>query len=150
MPRWMFETCRGTRPPPPVDRPAVNDSSDVVVAEVMKVKTWTERVKYGRDEFSVAMVKIATVEKGKLQPGVLIEPKPEYAIDPNDSNALAQFRNRIWPYIEEANKLGPAFARIFKELIMVTDPSKPLPRASKNTIQKKMALQAYSQEIENL
>jgi hypothetical protein len=51
----------------------VNDSSDVVVAEVMKVKTWTERVKYGRDEFSVAMVKIATVEKGKLQPGVLIE-----------------------------------------------------------------------------
>lgn len=88
--------------------------------------------------------------RGRSQPGVLIEPKPEYAIDPKDSNALAQFRNKIWPYVEEANKLGPAFARIFKELIIVTDPSKPLPRASKSTIQKKMALQAYAQEIENL
>ena len=54
------------------------------------------------------------------------------------------------PYVEEANRLGPAFARIFKELILVTDPAKPLPRASKNTIQRKMALQLYAEEIEDL
>ena len=30
------------------------------------------------------------------QAGVLIEPQPEYAIDPNDERALAEFRNKIW------------------------------------------------------
>ncbi|TCD65346.1 putative NRPS-like protein biosynthetic cluster [Steccherinum ochraceum] len=88
--------------------------------------------------------------RGRSQPGVLIEPKPEYAIDPKDSKAVAEFRNKVWPYVEEANKLGPAFARIFKELILVSDPKKPLPRASKSTIQKKMALKLYEEEVENL
>ena len=30
------------------------------------------------------------------QAGVLIEPQPEYVIDPNDEAALVEFRNMIW------------------------------------------------------
>lgn len=30
------------------------------------------------------------------QPGILIEPKPNYAIDVEDSNEVAQFRNLVW------------------------------------------------------
>lgn len=30
------------------------------------------------------------------QAGVFIEPQPEYAIDPKDERALAEFRNKIW------------------------------------------------------
>lgn len=30
------------------------------------------------------------------QVGVLLEPRPEYAIDINDEKAVAEFRNQIW------------------------------------------------------
>ncbi|KAI0081390.1 acetyl-CoA synthetase-like protein [Panus rudis PR-1116 ss-1] len=88
--------------------------------------------------------------RGRNEAGVLIEPRPEDAIDPKDQAALAAFRNRIWPFVEEANKLAPTFARIFKEMILVTDPAKPLPRAGKGTVQRKLALQTYKDEIEQL
>ncbi|CAL1703601.1 unnamed protein product [Somion occarium] len=88
--------------------------------------------------------------RGKNQAGILIEPRPELQIDPTDGEALVAFRNRIWPHIEEANKLGPAFARIFKETIIVTDPARPLPRAAKGTVQRKRALALYAEDIEAL
>lgn len=28
--------------------------------------------------------------------GYLLDPKPEYAIDTNDLNAVAEFRNKVW------------------------------------------------------
>ena len=34
--------------------------------------------------------------RGKIQPGVLIEPQPADAIDPEDEGALIAFRNKIW------------------------------------------------------
>ena len=34
--------------------------------------------------------------RGKEQAGLLIELHPEYAIDPNDEQALAEFRSKIW------------------------------------------------------
>ena len=34
--------------------------------------------------------------RGKNQVGVLIEPKPDQAVDPKDEKALIEFRNKIW------------------------------------------------------
>ena len=34
--------------------------------------------------------------QGKFQNGVLIEPKPGYKFDPQDSAKLQEFRNLIW------------------------------------------------------
>lgn len=59
--------------PPRSPEQLVDDSSDVVVGTVVEVKSWTERVKFGNDLYSTALVRIETVEKGKLKPGVLIE-----------------------------------------------------------------------------
>lgn len=58
----------------------------------------------------------------------------------------------LWcrPLVEEANHLGPAFARVFKETILVSYPDKPLPRAGKGTVQRKLALDLYADEIEKL
>ncbi|KAJ3528253.1 hypothetical protein NM688_g8022 [Phlebia brevispora] len=88
--------------------------------------------------------------RGRNQCGVLIEPHAHYAIDPENEAAAIEFRNKIWPVVEEANELAPAFGRIFKEMIIITDPAKPLPRAAKSTVIRKMALAAYEKEIEQL
>ncbi|KAJ3555779.1 hypothetical protein NM688_g2383 [Phlebia brevispora] len=88
--------------------------------------------------------------RGREQAGVLIEPAPEYAVDPDDEDALTEFRNKIWPTVEEANQLAPAFGRIFKEMIIVTPPSRALPRPAKGTIARKQAVKEFEDEIQNL
>lgn len=52
--------------------------------------------------------------------------------------------------VENANKVAPAWARIYKEMIIVTDPAKPLPRVVKGTVMRVQALKMYEEEIENL
>ena len=59
----------------------------------------------------------------------------------------------IWErrsHIEEANSLLPAFGRIFKEMIIVTDPARPLPRTPKNTVMRSRALALYEEDIDTL
>ncbi|KAG5721421.1 Linear gramicidin synthase subunit D [Termitomyces sp. T112] len=84
------------------------------------------------------------------QPGILIEPKAQYAIDITDQTQVAGLRKQLWSVIEEANKIAPAFSRIFKEMILFTSTDKPLPRAGKGTVMRKMALRTYDDEIEGL
>ena len=54
------------------------------------------------------------------------------------------------PAVEEANRIAPTFARIFKEMILVTVPARPFPRAAKGTVVRKQALALYESEIVNL
>ncbi|KAE9398018.1 acetyl-CoA synthetase-like protein [Gymnopus androsaceus JB14] len=84
------------------------------------------------------------------QPGILLEPLPAYAVDVNDDAQITKFRNLIWPTVEEANKVAPAFSRVFKEMILVVDPEKLLPRVGKGTVARKAALTLYSSEIDKL
>ncbi|KAG1819054.1 uncharacterized protein BJ212DRAFT_1567944 [Suillus subaureus] len=88
--------------------------------------------------------------RGRSHVGVLIEPRAGHEIDINDEVRVSEFRNRVWPEIEEANKTGPAFSRIFKEMVLVTCREKPMPRAGKGTIAKKAASRIYEEEINAL
>ncbi|KAH8088908.1 putative aminoadipate reductase [Cristinia sonorae] len=88
--------------------------------------------------------------RARNEPGVLLEPRPQFAFDPADESKLIEFRNQVWPHVEQANKLAPAFARIFKEMIIVTSPVKPVGRAGKGTILRKQLLNDYNDEIEQL
>jgi hypothetical protein len=54
------------------------------------------------------------------------------------------------PKVEEANRRQPAFARVFKEMILVTQPAKSLPRVGKGTVSRKGALALYDAEIRAL
>lgn len=54
------------------------------------------------------------------------------------------------PVIEEANQVAPTFSKIFKEMILITNKNKPLPRAGKGTVMRKLAVTTYEQEIEAL
>ncbi|KAJ7656957.1 putative aminoadipate reductase [Mycena polygramma] len=84
------------------------------------------------------------------QVGVLIEPNPHHTVDTEDDHQVAKFRNLIWPVIEEVNENAPAFARIYKEMILLTEPGKPMVRAPKGTVIKKPTVALYEQEIEEL
>ncbi|TFK50396.1 acetyl-CoA synthetase-like protein [Heliocybe sulcata] len=87
---------------------------------------------------------------GRSQVGILIEPRTEHAINPADDAVLAGFRNSLWPVIEEANIDAPAFSRIFKEMILVTSPDKPMRRAAKGTVMRKATAADYAEEIDEL
>ncbi|KAI1792211.1 acetyl-CoA synthetase-like protein [Ganoderma leucocontextum] len=88
--------------------------------------------------------------RGKLQNGVLIEPTREEQYDPRDERKLADFRNKIWPTIESANAIAPQHSRIFKEMIMVTSPSKPFTYNAKGFPRRAPILRDYENEIEAL
>ncbi|KAJ7360792.1 hypothetical protein DFH08DRAFT_1031008 [Mycena albidolilacea] len=83
------------------------------------------------------------------QVGVLIEPNPQYKMEPGDEQ-VAKFRNLIWLVVAEANGNAPAFARIYKEMILMTQPERPMFRAPKGTVVKKPTLALYKKEIEEL
>ncbi|KAF7347156.1 Acetyl-CoA synthetase-like protein [Mycena venus] len=84
------------------------------------------------------------------QVGVLIEPSLQHKIDPKDEQQIVKFRNLIWPIVEEANENAPAFARIYKEMILVTEPGRPMVRAPKGTVIKKATIASYTQDIDEL
>ncbi|KAF9553775.1 acetyl-CoA synthetase-like protein [Agrocybe pediades] len=86
--------------------------------------------------------------RGRFNAGILVEPKPEFRFDPSDENKLAEFRNKIWPSIQRMNSFAPQHSRIFKEMILVTKPSKPFQYTAKNTPRRHAMVNAYSEEIE--
>ncbi|KAL1671541.1 hypothetical protein EV122DRAFT_295427 [Schizophyllum commune] len=88
--------------------------------------------------------------RGKDEAGVLVEPALTNQVDVDDDLQVAALRDAIWPTVEEANRGAPAYSRIFKELILVTRPDKPLPRTEKGTVMRKLALRAYNDEIKKI
>jgi long-subunit acyl-CoA synthetase (AMP-forming) len=84
---------------------------------------------------------------GRTQIGVIVEPAESRDIDPTDETALTAFRNDIWESVDKANHISPAFARVYKEMILVATPTKRLPRGGKGNIQRKAATALYEEEI---
>ncbi|KAK7453562.1 hypothetical protein VKT23_001446 [Stygiomarasmius scandens] len=87
---------------------------------------------------------------GKFQAGILVEPKKENQFDPKDLQKLSEFRNQIWPTVEKLNTFAPQHSRIFKEMILVTSPSKPFTYTAKNTPRRNAILKDYASEIEEI
>ncbi|CCM01516.1 uncharacterized protein FIBRA_03572 [Fibroporia radiculosa] len=88
--------------------------------------------------------------RGRLQNGVIIEPAPEHAFDPNDTSRLQSFRETIWPSVERINETAPQHSRLFKEMILVASPSKPFQYTAKGTSRRAIILSQYAEEIDAL
>jgi hypothetical protein len=84
--------------------------------------------------------------RGRFHNGVIIEPK--HPFDPKDEAKLAEFMDSIWPTMEEVNNYAPAHSRIFREMIIVTPPDKPLELTAKGTARRQACLNAFKDEIE--
>ncbi|THH15912.1 hypothetical protein EW146_g4654 [Bondarzewia mesenterica] len=88
--------------------------------------------------------------RGRFQNGVLIDPRKEFNFNPKDEQKLIEFRNKIWPTVERLNQFAPAHSRLFKEMIIVADPSKPFEYTPKGTPRRHVVIKAYDPEIEAL
>lgn len=86
--------------------------------------------------------------QGRNHIGILVEPAPAYVFDPDNEVDLEKYRNQIWPAVQEANEMSPIYSRIFKEMILVTKPSKPFIYTMKQTPKRNDILAQYAPEIE--
>ncbi|GJJ06383.1 hypothetical protein Clacol_000574 [Clathrus columnatus] len=85
--------------------------------------------------------------RGRLTNGILIQPVARVELD---KIGKAAYRNLIWPSIEKANEFAPAHSRIFKEMIILSKPSKPFLVTGKGTLRKGAIIKDYSQDIDEL
>ena len=83
---------------------------------------------------------------GKFQAALLVETKKLLEGDRAKAEALEE----IWPIIEKANQSCPAHGRIMKDFITFVLPERPMLRAGKGTIQRRMTLDFYHDELEKL
>ena len=82
---------------------------------------------------------------GRIRPAVLLQP----AEWPRNEYEERELIERVWPNIEKANKAGPVFGRLIKELLVIAKKEKPMARAGgKDTVQRKRSVELYEDEIE--
>ncbi|KAK5634973.1 hypothetical protein RRF57_010685 [Xylaria bambusicola] len=84
--------------------------------------------------------------QGQFQASLLLEPR-EYPRNAQEEDA---FLDAVWPSIVQANRGCPAHGRIMRGFVMLTNPMKPLPRASKDTVQRHAVLKLYEEEWRSL
>ncbi|KAI1178787.1 hypothetical protein F4777DRAFT_62023 [Nemania sp. FL0916] len=56
----------------------------------------------------------------------------------------------LWPIIAASNRRAPKFGRVPRELVLFATPEKPFLRAGKGTVQRRLTVQAYEKEINDL
>ncbi|KAF5393844.1 hypothetical protein D9757_000419 [Collybiopsis confluens] len=81
---------------------------------------------------------------------LLVEPLPAYQIDVNNQSEKHPIKPLNRDAIESANRIAPAFSRIFKDMILVVGPEKPLPRVAKGTVARKASFALYDAEINGI
>jgi thioester reductase-like protein/acyl-CoA synthetase (AMP-forming)/AMP-acid ligase II/aryl carrier-like protein len=83
---------------------------------------------------------------GRVQSSLLVEAvKP-----PTSAVEKKELIDSIWPSIQEANKKSPSHGRIHRHMILFTAPDKPMCRAGKGTVQRKLTTDLYQKEIDAL
>lgn len=88
------------------------------------------------------------VDAQRFQAALMLEPAPNAT--PYSTADKASFIARVWPSVEEANKVAPAHARIEKAMILPMNREKPAIRAGKGTIQRAATVQQYTTELDRL
>ncbi|THH07788.1 hypothetical protein EW145_g3144 [Phellinidium pouzarii] len=86
--------------------------------------------------------------RSRFHCGVLVQPKEPFAFDPADTKKVVEFRNYIWPTIENMNVFAPTHSRIFKEMIIVTSPFKPILYTPKGSLRRQATHDQYVTEID--
>lgn len=87
------------------------------------------------------------VGQNRFEAALLIEPSQHLKVSSSDRAKLIE---NLWPVVEEANRISPAYARVSKSHILFTSSEKPMSRAGKGTVQRRFTIEKYSAEIDAL
>ena len=85
--------------------------------------------------------------KNRFEASLLIEPAIQLEAS---AKARAELIEELWPTIQEANCQQPAYSRISKTHILFTAPEKPMLRAGKGTVQRRLTIENYASELDAL
>lgn len=83
--------------------------------------------------------------QGRFQSALLVEPNWN---NWSEDRSEIEFVDVIWPVVQQANKIGPAHARIHKSKIGLASKAKPFQTTPKGTIQRRHILRVYEAEID--
>ncbi|EON98455.1 putative l-aminoadipate-semialdehyde dehydrogenase protein [Phaeoacremonium minimum UCRPA7] len=83
------------------------------------------------------------VGSNRREPALILEP----VTPPKDAKEAKELIQSVWPLVQEANRDTVAHGHIQHDMIMLSVPDKPFPRAGKGTIQRPVAVQLYEKEI---
>lgn len=83
---------------------------------------------------------------GRFQSSLLVEA----ASSPTSDAEKEQLLDTIWPSIETANQTCPSFGRIHRNMVTFTTAEKPMLRAGKGTVQRKLSTDMYAAELNAL
>lgn len=68
---------------------------------------------------------------------------------PGSEEEKAKLVDDIWPVVEQANEIAQVPARVTsKDAIVFSQKNRPFPRAGKGSVQRKLAIQAYREEMD--
>lgn len=79
----------------------------------------------------------------KFQAGIIVEPQ----VHPETDEEKAALVDSVWPLVEKANEETVQHGRIARDMVHLSDPARPFPRAGKGTIQRAMAVKLYDDVI---
>lgn len=82
---------------------------------------------------------------GRAKPFVVVELSTPDAATAQDLDTVV---SNIWPAIEAANETCSEFARIPKQLVIIANSSKKLPRSGKGTVLRRETFELYKSEID--
>ncbi|KAK4228682.1 putative peptide synthetase [Podospora fimiseda] len=80
---------------------------------------------------------------GEFQTGLLIEPT-------DDIEDEEKFVDEVWELVEVANKEYPAFARVWRSMVLVGKKDKPFVRTPKGSVMRRRTEKVYEEEIREL
>ncbi|KUI63880.1 Linear gramicidin synthase subunit D [Cytospora mali] len=83
------------------------------------------------------------VGQGHPQPCLILEPKDAH-------QTLETLTEAVWPTIEKANSQSPGQARVTRDMILISSPSRPFQRSSKGTVVRTATGDQYKDEITEL
>ena len=87
------------------------------------------------------------IGNGRLKPALLLELHDGL---PNTLEGIVHTMNSIWHTVEGANAVSPKHGVVSRSHILFTKSDKPVMRASKGTVQRKLTLELYQDDINRL
>lgn len=84
---------------------------------------------------------------GRTKPFVIVEPTEEVRTTCHCDEEILE---KVWPALEDANKVITDEAKLVRELIIIADADMPTTKTAKGTVQRRMVTELYAEKIDAL